>query len=237
MIGDSRLGIRDLGDDPISNFESRISCLIQTQAQIPENNNWLSEEERKVCARFRVAKRRNDWLLGRWTAKQAIVSFQPDTYSTLSSLEIRAAQDGAPEPFFGGKPAPVNISISHSKDRALCALAPGDVPVGCDLEWIEPREANFAADYFTREEMSFVRKAPVERALAETLIWSAKETTLKILRKGLTRDTRSVLIRAECSGSPKSWKSWAGECLESLRVFHGWWRAADGFVYTLALDR
>jgi 4'-phosphopantetheinyl transferase len=237
MTQNSGFGIGEFGEEPISDFESRVLYLIQTQSQIPENDDWLSREEKNISLGFRVPKRRNDWRLGRWTAKQAILACHNKAYPEISSLEIRAAQDGAPEPYYEGAPAPVSISLSHSKDRALCAVALGGAAVGCDLEWIEPRERNFAEDYFTQEEMSFVLKVPETRELAETLIWSAKEATLKILRQGLTRDTRSIRIRVDCAESGNPWNSWTGECLESTRIFPGWWCAAEGFVYTIASDR
>ncbi len=236
MARDPGFGIWDLGGGPIPDSESRISFLIQTQAQVPQNDDWLSEAEKVVSRGFRVPKRRNDWLLGRWTAKGAIMACQEKAYPVISSLEIRAAQDGAPEPYYQGAPAPVSISLSHSKDRALCAVALEGGNIGCDLEWIEARETNFAEDYFTQEEISFVLQGTVGRETAETLIWSAKETVLKILRRGLTRDTRSVLIRPDLTEPGDSWNKWTGQCLESSRLFHGWWRAAEGFIYTIASD-
>ncbi len=155
----------------------------------------------------------------------------------MPSLEIRAAADGAPEVYYRGEPLETSISISHSKGRGFCAAAPGILAVGCDLEWIEPREQNFAADYFTPEENSFAPQAPVERALYENLVWSAKETILKIIRKGLTRDTRSVVISPEFGNEDGSWNGWTGHCLESSRIFHGWWRTCEGYIYTLASEQ
>jgi 4'-phosphopantetheinyl transferase len=237
MIPDSRFLIPDCPGSPIRNQESGIwnlLCIIQTSAQVPANDRWLSEDEKKIAAGFRVQKRRADWRLGRWTAKRVICSYRAQEDIVLSSLEIRAAGDGAPEAFYNGKPAAVSISISHSRDRSFCAAGPLGMSIGCDLEWVEPREENFAADYFTPEEISFVVQAPVKREFAETLIWSAKEATLKILRKGLSRDTRSVLIHPDLSGPDDAWRRWTGRCLESERIFNGWWRAADGFIYTIA---
>ena len=215
----------------------RIFWLTQTSAQIPANDHWLSEPERMIVLGLRFAMRRNDWLLGRWTAKQALRLFLADQHLFLSSLEIRAAADGAPEAFFERKPAGVSLSISHSRDRCLCAVGIRDMPVGCDLEWIEPREVNFENDYFTPEEISFVMHSPLAREVASNLIWSAKETTLKIIRKGLTRDTRSVLISPAFGGNEQSWNVWTGRCLESSRVFRGWWRTSEGYIYTIASDR
>jgi len=240
MIADFGLRISDCPDGQIWNLQSGIQhllCICQTSPQVPTNNDWLSREEQNVSARFHVPKRKADWRLGRWTAKRAICAFQSLQDTVLPSLEIRAAGDGAPEAFLNGKPAAVSISISHSRDRGLCLVGPVGMAVGCDLESIEPREENFAADYFTLEELSLVQQAPAGRELAETLIWSAKETALKVIRKGLSRDTRSICIRADFSGDANSWKSWTGECLESSRLFKGLWRAADGFVYTLASDQ
>jgi 4'-phosphopantetheinyl transferase len=237
MIRDLRFEIRDCDEKQISNFEFRISNLlgmIQTFAQVPANDSWLSEGEKKIAAGFRFPKRRADWQLGRWTAKRVVCSFLAQEDIVLPSLEIRAARDGSPEVFYNGKPAAVSISISHSRDRSFCAAGPPGMGIGCDLEWVEAREENFAAEYFTPEELSFVMQAPVKRELAETLIWSAKEATLKVLRKGLSRDTRSVLIRPDLSGPEDAWRSWTGRCLESERMFNGWWRAADGFIYTIA---
>jgi 4'-phosphopantetheinyl transferase len=221
----------------ISNLESRIFFLTQTSAQIPDNDNWLNQGERIVLAGFRFPKRSNDWRLGRWTAKQAICAWLGKGDALLSSLEIRKAEDGAPEAFWEGEPAGVSISISHSRERSLCAVGCSSLAAGCDLEWIEPREENFAADYFTPEEISLVLHSPLESALIVNLIWSAKEAVLKAVRKGLSRDTRSVLIRPDLGGAESSWNSWTGQCLESSRLFHGWWRTGEGFIYTIASDQ
>jgi 4'-phosphopantetheinyl transferase len=218
-------------------MSANIHWLTQISSHIPDRDDWLSEQEREISDQFSVPKRRDDWRLGRWTAKRAICAYQVGKDLIPLSLEIRAAADGAPEPFYQGEPVPVSISISHSKNRGLCAVGHRGIRIGCDLEWIEPREERFAADYFTAEEISFALRMPVERALIENLIWSAKETTLKIIRKGLTRDTRSVVIHPEFGGKEGLWNPWDSRCLESSQVFHGWWRTCEGYVYTIASDQ
>jgi len=210
----------------------------QSLSDVPEIDDWLSRGERTILSGMRFPKRRNDWRLGRWTAKQAVCAFQMKRNPSLSSLEIRAASDGAPEAYWDDGTESASISISHSKDRSLCVVGPRDLTVGCDLEWIEPREENLIRDFFTPEEITFTKQCPAaERDLAANLIWSAKETTLKILREGLRRDTRSIRIRPVLPGGKGAWNTWEGQCLEPLRVFAGWWCTRDGFVYTLASDR
>lgn len=210
----------------------------QGLSDVPEGDDWLSREERRIASGLRFPKRRNDWRLGRWTAKKTICAFQTKQNSPLSSLEIRAASDGVPEAFWDDGSPGVSISISHSRDRGFCVVGLLDLSVGCDLEWIERREDNLIRDYFTPEEIILSTQASEkERDLVVNLIWSAKETTLKILREGLRRDTRSICVRPDMSADRGAWNSWTGQCLESSRTFSGWWCSRDGFVYTLASDR
>jgi 4'-phosphopantetheinyl transferase len=209
----------------------------QNLPDVPENDDWLSRGEREIVSAMRFPKRRNDWRLGRWTAKRAVCAYQMKEDFLLPSLEIRAAFDGAPEAFWNDGSENVSISISHSKDRSLCVVGPRDFAVGCDLEWIEPREESLIRDYFTPEEITLSKKVPQpERDIVSNLIWSAKETTLKILREGLRRDTHSISIRPDLLERKGAWNTWEGQCLESSRVFSGWWCCRDGFVYTLASD-
>jgi 4'-phosphopantetheinyl transferase len=211
--------------------------LTQTAADVPEVDDWLSVGERDKLEGMRFPKRRGDWRLGRWTAKQAIRACLEES-PALSSLEIRAAADGAPEVFWDGRPGSVSISISHSGDRGFCVVGPRDLAIGCDLELVEPREEQFFEDYFTPEETFFTRQArAAERPLAALLIWSAKETALKILREGLRRDTRTVSIQADFPAPEGSWEPWTGQCLDFPRVFYGWWRSGEGYIYTLASDQ
>jgi 4'-phosphopantetheinyl transferase len=213
-----------------------IFYLTQTSEQVSPKTDWLSEGEKTVLSGLRFPKRRNDWLLGRWTAKQAVCTFLKNS-ALKQSLEIRAAEDGAPEAFWSGQPAGVFISISHSRSRGVCAVAPAPIRVGCDLEWIEIREESFAEDYFTPEELSLIRKSPMERSIAIDLIWCAKEAALKVVRTGLSRDTRSVVITPDFGAPEGSWNKFAGRCLESALIFYGWWRIGDGYVYTIASDQ
>ena len=211
--------------------------IIQTLADVPGSDDWLSDNERSILAGLRFKKRRNDWLLGRWTAKQAVCAYQGKGISLLSEIEIRAAADGAPEAFSNGAPARVSLSISHSNARSFCAVGPPDISMGCDLERIEARDDRLIEDYFTREEMALCNSAPVEKALLANLIWSAKESVLKALRQGMRRDTRSIEVYPGFQKAAGCWNAWTGRCIESSRTFHGWWRSDDGFVYTLASDK
>ncbi len=215
---------------------SHLYWLTQTLADVPEGESWLSDGERRILSGLRFDKRRKDWLLGRWTAKRALCAAQALESPILSTIEIRAAADGAPEAFRDGEPADVAISISHSNARSFCAVGPPRVSMGCDLELMEARDDKLIEDYFTSEEKALCAADPLENSLCANLIWSAKESMLKALREGLRRDTRSVVVHPDFQSDSEIWKKWTGRCMESSRTFYGWWRCRDGFIYTLASD-
>jgi 4'-phosphopantetheinyl transferase len=176
----------------------------------------LAPVEAERLAQLAVLKRRQDWLLGRWTAKQLLQRHLQATTGQLFALDrlvILAAADGAPDPFLAHAgdslvSLPLSLSISHSHGHGLAALLPQPVtgqgvdaaakgrrPVlGCDLELIEPRELNFVHDFFTPGELAAVQALPPgpDRDTLITVIWSAKEAALKALREGLRLDTRQI---------------------------------------------
>lgn len=219
-------------------MDACIYWLIQNLADLPDSEDWLSEKEQALLSTLRVPKRRNDWILGRWTAKRAYSNYCTGRMPSMSEMDVIAAEDGSPDIHIEGGIAPVSISISHSHGRGFCAIASGDLAVGCDMEWMEYQSPGFLDDYFRPEEIRFCGEAPEAiRSVSRYLIWSAKESCLKVLREGLRRDTRSVRIEVGFEEAMGSWNPWTGHCVETSRVFHGWWRHEGRFVYTMASNQ
>jgi 4'-phosphopantetheinyl transferase len=215
--------------------------LEQTEADVPEENNWLSANETACLNTMRFPKRRADWRLGRWTAKRSLsVCLEtPASPQVLKRIEISPASSGAPEVTFDNQPAPVTISLSHRAGVAACAVAMSDVAIGCDLETIEPRNHAFVDDYFTLEEKALVAHAPAaDRFRLLALLWSAKESALKALRVGLRVDTRSVIvIPCATSFDLGGWRELRVRYVSNLstggQVFHGWWQYANNIMRTI----
>jgi len=169
----------------------------QTIANVPGGEAWLSTSEANYLRAMRFPKRRADWLLGRWTAKNAVAVFLdiPAEPQALRDIEIRPAPSGAPEVFFRNEPAAVTISLSHRAGVGACSLTPSGVLLGCDLETVEPHGDAFATDYFAAEEQALVTEAPMaDRLPLLALLWSGKESALKAIREGLRLDTRQVIV-------------------------------------------
>ncbi len=209
--------------------------LTRSEIDLPGDTDWLSPAEMAVVSKLSVPKRERDWLLGRWTAKQALAAWPglAGRWPGSAHLEIRAAGDGAPEAFLDGEPLPLSVSISHSGGRALCALSGGGA-VGCDLEQIETRSELFVHDYFTPHEQELVASwSEADRPLYENLIWSAKESALKALRLGLRADSRSVEVSLLAYGAEDGWHRLEVRRPTDDTTFAGWWRQDGDFVITL----
>jgi 4'-phosphopantetheinyl transferase len=235
-------------------YAVRVVSLLQTLGAHPAlaradaPPGLLAPAEQTQLASLRVEKRRRDWLLGRWTAKHLLQAYLQQEIGRpfpLDGLLIGQDPDGAPYAATAGPPSerlPLSISISHSGDRAFCALAdePG-VSIGADTEMVRPGLDEMARQFFASEELAWLEHiAPDERAAAIVTVWSAKEAVLKALRMGLRADTRRVVCVPERTAG-EEWAAVAVRCDASLFTDEpvgevaAWCRRSGEYVESLAL--
>lgn len=232
--------------------------LEQIEADVPRGEDWLSPNETATLHTIRFPKRRADWLLGRWTAKNAfaICFGHSMDLDALREIEIRAAPSGAPQIFLRGEPSAASMSLSHRAGTGACALALSHVLLGCDLEVIEPHGDAFAADYFTMEEQTaFAKTETADRLRLVALFWSGKESALKAMGEGLRLDTRSMIVSLpfklehpqEVQGTRLRLSSLSSESSlrendlwnplevrsKNGRIFHGWWGQSGNVLRTV----
>src|SRR3954452_15168497 len=205
--------------------------LTRSSADVPAGDAWLGARERAVLAGLRVAKRRADWRLGRWTAKAALGAF--GVAGDPARLEILAAPDGAPEAWRDGRRLGLSLSLSHRAGLALAAAAREPRVIGCAVELVEPRSDAFVREWLAPQEQARLGGDP---DLQANLAWSAKEAAAKVRREGLRLDVRRAVATAGETPAAGGWRplnvDWTTEGTRPA----GWWRRLDGYVLTVASE-
>ncbi len=155
-------------------------------SSVPEGDGWLSPAEREVLASLRFPKRRRDWRLGRWVAKQAVLGALGIEASYPSDVEILAMPGGAPgaRVLAPGSWPSVGLSLSHSEGVGLAVAVVEAGRIGCDVERIAARSASFLHDYFTEAERTWAGAMPEEHDRLEK---SVIEPLTQLSRRDLPR--------------------------------------------------
>jgi 4'-phosphopantetheinyl transferase len=213
--------------------------LARGEHQVPRGDGWLTPAEQARASAMRFTKRRNEYRLRRFAGKAAVAAAVglPDDPPSLGRIGVLNRWTGAPYVQVDGADLGMDVSLTDRAGWAVCLVGADLAAVGCDLEIVEPRSEGFVTDFLTPAEQSLVRATPGAdgpEAMAN-LIWSAKESALKVLRTGLRADTRSVQIAvadpALVGAAGAGWHSLVASAGE--RDFPGWWRRDGGFVLTL----
>jgi 4'-phosphopantetheinyl transferase len=238
---------------------------------MPADLDWLTPGEAARLSGMRFTKRRNEYLLRRWAGKLAVAAVAGRTpeAGSLRRIALLNRPTGAPVAWLDGRPLGLEVSLTDRAGWAVCLVGdrasglgayeggdlpgdnggglPGDnggpVAVGVDLEIVEPRSPGFVRDYLTPAEQRYVGEQPDDdaRHAAANLVWSAKESALKVLQTGLRSDTRSVEVEIDHEPDGEGWsplrvRGIDGQALAG-RVLPGWWRRDGVFLLTIAGDR
>jgi 4'-phosphopantetheinyl transferase len=201
-------------------------------AEVPDGDGWLGVRERRALDPLGVEKRRQDWRLGRWTAKAAVAAWLalPE-----SRIEILAGSDGAPEAWLDGERAPVSVSLSHRGGRALAAVTAAPAVIGCDLELVEPRSGAFIREWLAPAEQRLVATFDgPERDRIANLVWTAKEAAAKVRRAGLRLDVRRAAVEVPDAAVPAAtWRPLFVDWRQEGATTAGWWRDEPGWVMAI----
>lgn len=128
--------------------------LARGEPDLPGDASWLCDDEVAYVDAQRFAKRRTEFLVARWTAKQSVrrLLSMAGTAANLRRIAVRHAATGAPRVYLDGQPIDCRISLTDRAGWAVCLVGFDSVPIGCDLELVEPRSERFVRDYFTAAE-------------------------------------------------------------------------------------
>jgi len=151
---------------------------------------WVTDDDQRRLTPGMHERRRSEYLAARALLRYAIAQHGD---AEERRLPIGATPDGKPQRIAG-----LEISVSHSGDIAVCAVASeAGGAIGIDVETTEPTEgASIAQRYFTPSESRWVSADPDARFRQ---LWVLKEAYLKMLGVGLSGGLASLECRIEAT--------------------------------------
>lgn len=143
---------------------------------------WTGPEEARYLATLKFAKRRNEFLLGRFVAKSAVVAWLGR--GQLCDFDIVAGAFQQPI-VHGPASRPVGVTLAHSGELAVALAHEQGHPLGIDLERHDPARIEVVRTQVAAGELPSAR-GQLSETEAYFVLWSAKEALSKALRCGLT---------------------------------------------------
>lgn len=174
---------------------------------------WLGERELAELKRLRDPVRREQWLQGRWLAKELLANA---TGRTFAAIEITTRNEKAvgvaPKVQIEGEPSPWRLSLSHSTRGVLAVLASRALwRIGTDLTETAPQSKGFRELWFTPAERAWIARRPSVRIAS---LWALKESVFKACNAGEPWCPRAI----EFQPTPDGFKcSYRGQALDSLQ--------------------
>lgn len=153
-----------------------------------------------------------------------VKSLEAETGLTGTHMRIEPAEKG--KPVVAGYPG-IHFNLSHSGDMVVCAV--DSFPIGVDVEKIREIDPDVAQSCFTTSEQTYLTEQP--RMFLERFyqLWTLKESYLKALGTGLSRNPLSVEMTTT-TPDMRVWKT--GDpgtyTMESLDIREGYAAALCG---------
>ena len=149
----------------------------------------LDPGERARCEAFGSAERRRSFVAGRTALKTLMARC---TGQSPGTVRIHVAADGSLD-----VAGPRYASLAHSGDWAVAAQA--SVPVGIDLEQIQPRDAAVARFLFAPTDRDTLHTLPGTESERLVLAWTLKEAVLKARRSGFRCSPKHIQLHVDAA--------------------------------------
>ncbi len=176
-------------------FALAVEYVAREKFDAQDMGDWLTDGELVRYSELKaqaVAKRTYQWLLGRYVAKCACrrwLKEQGMPVPDWKDIQVSNDPNGMPRLSISEVNKPLTLSIAHSGDQAVAAVAACGNPVGVDIECYTPRTNLRALAMRVCKEAEYQRwfVGLEENALLLrfTQLWLAKEATAKCTGNGL----------------------------------------------------
>lgn len=149
---------------------------------VKSRHHFLHAQEEEVFAGYDFDLKKYSYLLGRMAAKKALRTLEEELFCENDYLIVNGSI---------GEPIVLNrnlhVSIAHSSSFGLAVASSPMLAVGVDIEC--PRHFHkIKPSVFSEDEHRLLTKLgiPFDSELALCLLWSAKESLVKLIKTGFT---------------------------------------------------
>jgi 4'-phosphopantetheinyl transferase len=157
--------------------------LIGTPGDVLSLYNTISPDEKQRSLRFRFARYRNRYIIGRGLLR-AILAY----YLGVAPKDVSIQYGPKGKPALKNSVWPLHFNVAHSEDRILCAFSL-DCELGVDVEVIrrlDDADAIARRFFAERECHDLFLLTAEERISAFFRCWTRKEAFLKATGEGLS---------------------------------------------------
>ncbi|MGA7617148.1 MAG: 4'-phosphopantetheinyl transferase superfamily protein [Thermoanaerobaculia bacterium] len=168
---------------------SRKLCVV-TDFRPDDSSRYFSSREIGALAKFRTAKRREEWALSRIAAK--LLAIDRHLCSDPKECSVVSTEEG-PRLMIRNQESSWNLSISHS--HGLGAAALDAMGIGVDLEKVRDLDEKAFKFFLVPSEIRLMKALPLEHASIH--FWCCKEAAWKTQSQELTLRKISVELMDE----------------------------------------
>ncbi|PWK05286.1 4'-phosphopantetheinyl transferase family protein [Tumebacillus permanentifrigoris] len=149
----------------------------------------LDAEERAVYERYRVDRKKIEFLLGRVLLKRLLAE-----RLGCEVAEVRFVKNDYGKLFLNREAQPIQFNLTHSGQLIACAFAP--LLIGVDVEEAQKDYLSVMPTVFTPDEQDYVRQATTSELQIKAFcrIWTRKEAYVKAVGKGLSISPDSFAV-------------------------------------------
>ncbi|MEI7662024.1 MAG: 4'-phosphopantetheinyl transferase superfamily protein [Bacteroidota bacterium] len=142
---------------------------------------YLNSERREHINSFLHAEDAIRSLAGDWLAR---IVLSEKLHLNFSEILIDHDENG--KPFYNASSG-IHFNISHSGDWSVCAVS--ELPVGIDIEMVQPIDLSIARDCLTENEFETMTDFTVRKEQLDYFytIWTIKESYLKAVGSGFSK--------------------------------------------------
>lgn len=157
-------------------------CHLPITADYLEVLQYLHSQELNYYETLTVEKRKKSYLLGRYSAKHAVSALVGEE----NPQNILIKQGFFNHPIvINTNNQNVQVSISHCDDIGAAVAFPEAIPMGIDIELLDPNKTNVLESQMTEKEKKLIKSFPYSYSAMLILLWTAKEALSKVLKTGM----------------------------------------------------